>query len=141
MWSNRVGLVVTSTRIRADRYLMNTEHTSSTLLDPAPFYWELSADEQRDLHAANLILEDEGYLAHDINRGRHLMDVSDDYVPVPDVASDWQPPQRAETFSDAISAILQVAADAGFDPEDLVSAALFTQGAIRSHSARAIRRE
>lgn len=132
------------TQNRADRLLMNIQPTRPwTLRDRtrALFYWELSATQQGALRSANLILEDEGYLAHDINRGRRLLNMAEKYSPVPDVASDWAPPERAEVFSDAIAAILQVAVDGGFDPEDLVSAALLTQSAVRSHATGAIRRQ
>ena len=85
-------------------------------------------------------MKDEGYLAHDINRGRRLLDLPEGYEPVPDVASNWKAPETIEQISDAIASILQAAVEIGHDPIEVCNAALFTQESVRRHSAAAIRR-
>jgi hypothetical protein len=109
--------------------------------DTPRFYWQLTAKERALLRAGNLILEDEGYLAHDINWGRRLLDVRGPYTPVPDVSADWLAPDFLEGFSDAISAVLQVAIEAGLDPEAVCDAALATCGGVRRSAAGSIRRD
>lgn len=99
------------------------------------FYWQLPADELKRLRADNSILEDEGYLAHDINWGRRLLDLRADPTSVPDVTDDWAGPPTIEHVSDAISAILQVAVDMGADPEQVCAAALFTHRGVRRGAA------
>lgn len=108
-------------------------------VDTTPkFYWQLS-DQDRAL-IDHLILEDEGYLAHDINWGRRMLAVRVRYEPVPDVSPDWVTPQAPEHFSDAVSAILQVAIDAGLDPEAVCASALATCYAARRSATASIRR-
>lgn len=104
------------------------------------FYWQLPASEQARLRAANLIIEDEGYLAHDINWGRLLLDQRPDPASVPDVAASWPRPPTPEYLSDAISAILQVAVEEGLDPDLVAARALCTHRAVRRGAVGAIRR-
>lgn len=104
-----------------------------------PFYWQLSKEDRARLD--HLIVEDEGYLAHDINWGRQMLDVRLRYKPVPDVSPHWVPPQTPEHFSDAISAILQVAIDAGLDPEAVCDASVDTCHAARRSATASIRRD
>jgi hypothetical protein len=107
-------------------------------LDHRPtFYWELPAVERAKLRLDNTITDDEGYLAHDLNWGRRLVSVTDtDYGkdPTPDVPTDWNPPKN-QRISDAIAAILQVAVDAGLDPEEVCSDAIRTQSGVRAGAA------
>lgn len=103
------------------------------------FYWQLTPKERARVD--HLIVEDEGYLAHDINWGRLMLDVRLRYKSVPDVSPHWIPPTTPEHFSDAISAILQVAIDAGLDPEAVCDAAIDTCYAARQHAVASIRRK
>ncbi|MFN8189285.1 MAG: hypothetical protein U0R78_02405 [Nocardioidaceae bacterium] len=96
--------------------------------------------EREHLRAHNRILEDEGYLAHEINRGRRLLDVPEIYEPIPDVAPQRDAPGGIEQLSDAIAAVLQVAVEAGYDPIEVCDAALATQQSVRRHASAAIRR-
>lgn len=104
------------------------------------FYWQLAEDEQARLRAGNLIVEDEGYLAHDINWGRRLLMLRPDPASVPAVSATWPGPPTPEHLSDAISAILQVAVEEGLDPELVSQRALFTHRAVRRIAVGAVRR-
>jgi hypothetical protein len=103
-----------------------------------PFYWEVDDSHLERLRAENSILEDEGYLAHEINRGRRLLDMPDVYVAVPDVRREWEAPDRVERYSDAVAAILQVAFDEGLDPSEVCDAALCTQRSVRRFSESSV---
>ena len=102
------------------------------------FYWELPDGELGRLREGNGILEDEGYLAHDINWGRRLLDLQADPTSVPDVGNNWAGPPTVEHVSDVISAILQVAVDMGLDPEQVCAAALLTHRAVRRGAAESV---
>lgn len=102
-----------------------------------PYYWELTDEEVDMLRRDNLILEDEGYLAHDLRWGRALLDLRLTYEPVPDLDRAWEIPELPERFSDAISAILQVAVSVGLDAASVCDAAQMTQRGTEHYSASA----
>lgn len=112
--------------------------------DPQPtLYWQLPEQHQARLQRALKVTDDEGYLAHDINWGRRLVDLADtDYRrdPTPDVDRTWQPPVSFERYSDTIAAVLQVAVEAGLDPTALCEAALATQRGVRAAATEAAHR-
>ena len=107
---------------------------SATGESPRRFYWELPHPTRLSLMESGAILEDEGYLAHDLNRGRRLLDLKDTYVSLPDVDPGWQAPS-GQWIADTISTILQVAVAAGLDPVQVCDEALRTQVGVRNYSA------
>jgi hypothetical protein len=106
----------------------------------APFYWEVSLEECARLRRDGSILEDEGYLAHDLVWGRLLVESTLDYIPLRDVDPGCDVPRPREHFSDPIAAILQAAVVAGFDPQEVCAAALATRRGVERHAADAVHR-
>lgn len=102
---------------------------------PARFYWELPARERDEARLASL--EDEGYLAHDLNYGRRILEVVYPYEPCAEVMNDSVSGMTPEAISDALAALLQAAAWAGFDPSDMCRRALATRRGVYSMSAAA----
>lgn len=112
-----------------------TEHCGT-----GPFYWQLPPSLLEHLRGENVIREEEGYLAHDVNWGRRLLDTPADPSSVPDVSPGWAGPPTPEHVSDAISAILQVAVELGMDPDVVSADALAMHRTIRDWAVGAIRR-
>lgn len=108
--------------------------------DTGFFYWQLPAKRLEQLRAQNAIFEEEGYLAHDINWGRRLLDTPADPASVPDVSNTWPGLPTPEHLADAISAILQVAVELEVDPEDVCAQALRMHRLIRRDASRAVQR-
>lgn len=115
--------------------------------DVVRFYWELDLADRGP--ARDAAVEEEGYVANDINWGRALIahlqvyeSVPDLTVPVPEPDLDaleyWDDGSLA--YSDPISAILRAAAYVGLDPQDVCDQASFTWEAIYRDSADAARR-
>jgi hypothetical protein len=115
--------------------------------DVVRFYWELDPADRDAARAATT--EEEGYLANDVNWGRALVALTQQYESVPDLtvpAPDPHPgaleygDDQSEAYSDPISAILQAAAYVGLDPREVCEQALSTREAIYRDSADAARR-
>jgi hypothetical protein len=111
------------------------------------FYWELDPADRDTARAATT--EEEGYLANDINWGRALIALTQQYEPVPDLTVPLPDPDpraldygddQSEAYSDPIAAILQAAAYVGLDPLEVCEQALFAREAIHRDPADAARR-
>lgn len=101
------------------------------------FYWELTGADYADAYP--VALEDEGYLANDLLTGAKLLGTGEAYEPCPPVVRLPAPEIDTYVYSDAIAAILQVAAWNGQDVEEIAEAAVHRQQSTYEWSADAAR--
>jgi hypothetical protein len=98
------------------------------------FYWEL--DPAGRAAAEPYLIEEEGYLANDINWGRRLVNDQHRLESCPDlyVTMPAPSPDDLTVYGDPIAAILQAAVYVGLDPEEVCERALFTQRGVLNHA-------
>lgn len=107
---------------------------------PPWFYWEAVPHEREE--ARNAALEEEGYLANEINWGRALAGYRLEYEVAPHLHVPGPEPTVDEilAYTDPIAALLQAAVYVGFEPEEVLEQALATMQAVYEHSADVARR-
>lgn len=105
--------------------------------DSPTFYWELVGDEFAVAHEA--ALEDEGYLANDLITGASILAVTERYEACPAEVRLPSPEVESTLYTDAIAAILQVAAWNGHDVGVIADVAIARQQQTYGWSAAAVR--